>query len=56
MVTVANPSMMLAQQYVQDNAHSWGFEPVWTGSPSRLDASATDWNATMNKAGIITLS
>jgi hypothetical protein len=55
MMTVANPSTMFAQQYVQDNGDSWGFVPAWTGSASQLDESLTDWNAKMDHAGIITL-
>lgn len=56
MITVANPSTMFAQQYLQDNGDSWGLAPAWTGSASQLDESATDWNAKMDKTGNITLN
>ncbi|WP_328626066.1 hypothetical protein OHA88_16215 [Streptomyces sp. NBC_00353] len=56
MITVANPSTMIAEQFVQDGGSGWGVAPAWYGSASQLDESVIDWNASMAQDGTITVS
>lgn len=53
MITVANPSTMYAQQYVQENGGAWSIAPAWTGSVNDLDGSVLPWNARMATDGTI---
>ncbi|WP_216586863.1 hypothetical protein [Streptomyces brasiliscabiei] len=53
MITVANPSTMYAQQYVQENAGAWSITPAWTGVVNDLDESVLPWNARMATDGTI---
>ncbi|MGW3153983.1 hypothetical protein [Streptomyces sp. NPDC001089] len=53
MITVANPSTMYAQQYVQEGGNSWSIAPAWTGSANDLDSSNLPWNARMATDGTI---
>ncbi|MFE0451576.1 hypothetical protein ACFW2D_09845 [Streptomyces sp. NPDC058914] len=55
MITVANPSTLLAQQYLQDGGASWSIAPAWTGSVNDLDESNLPWNARMAQDGTITV-
>ncbi|MFE6627328.1 hypothetical protein ACFVNB_08790 [Streptomyces rochei] len=54
LITVANPSTMYAQQYVQEGGAGWSITPAWTGTVNDLDASNLPWNAKMTKDGLIT--
>ncbi|MGW3764265.1 hypothetical protein [Streptomyces sp. NPDC005131] len=56
MITVANPSTMIAEQFVQDGGSGWGVAPAWFGQASQLDESVIDWNASMAQDGTITVS
>ncbi|MER6748036.1 hypothetical protein ACFW6C_09335 [Streptomyces fungicidicus] len=53
LITVANPSTMYAQQYLQEGGTEWSFAPSWTGSVNDLDASILPWNARMAQDGTI---
>ncbi|MER6112450.1 hypothetical protein [Streptomyces hirsutus] len=53
MVTVANPSTMYAQQYIQEGGTAWPVAPAWNGSVNDLDASNLPWNARMTQDGTI---
>ena len=53
MITVANPSTMYAQQYVQESEEGWSMIPAWTGSVNQLDSSNLPWNGRMAKSGTI---
>jgi hypothetical protein len=53
MITVANPSTMYAQQYVQESGTAWPVAPAWTGSVNDLDESNLPWNARMAQDGTI---
>lgn len=53
LITVANPSTMYAQQYVQEGPTGWPIAPAWTGSANDLDASTLQWNARMATDGTI---
>ncbi|WP_406468074.1 hypothetical protein OH738_10895 [Streptomyces hirsutus] len=53
MITVANPSTMYAQQYLQEGGTAWSVVPSWTGSVNDLDASNLPWNARMAQDGTI---
>ncbi|MFE2433359.1 hypothetical protein [Streptomyces sp. NPDC059409] len=55
LITVANPSTMYAQQYVQESESAWPIAPAWTGSVNDLDGSNLPWNAKMTKDGTIDL-
>jgi hypothetical protein len=55
LITIANPSTMYAQQYLQDTGGRWSALPSWTGTANQLDASNTSWNARMHNNGIILL-
>ncbi|WP_432131237.1 hypothetical protein [Streptomyces tendae] len=55
LITVANPSTMYAQQYVQKSASAWPIAPAWTGSVNDLDGSNLPWNAKMTQDGTIDL-
>ncbi|GDY74131.1 hypothetical protein SAVCW2_23960 [Streptomyces avermitilis] len=53
MITVANPSTMYAQQYLQGGGGEWSLAPAWTGSVNDLDGSTLPWNARMAQDGTI---
>ncbi|MBL1104963.1 hypothetical protein JK361_10215 [Streptomyces sp. 5-8] len=53
LITVANPSTMYAQQYVQEGGAAWPIAPAWTGSVNDLDGSNLPWNAKMANDGTI---
>ncbi|MFG2380541.1 hypothetical protein [Streptomyces avermitilis] len=53
LITVANPSTMYAQQYLQDGPTGWPIAPAWTGSANDLDGSTLPWNARMAQDGTI---
>ncbi|MET9510739.1 hypothetical protein ABZX62_20155 [Streptomyces flavidovirens] len=53
MITVANPSTLYAQQYLQDSGNGWSMVPAWTGSVSQIDSSNLPWNGRMAKDGTI---
>ncbi|AMW13297.1 hypothetical protein A4E84_29670 [Streptomyces qaidamensis] len=53
LITVANPSTMYAQQYLQGGGTEWSLAPAWTGSVNDLDGSNLPWNAKMAKDGTI---
>ncbi|MFD0210792.1 hypothetical protein ACFVH9_17065 [Streptomyces hirsutus] len=53
MITVANPSTMYAQQYVQGGGTDWPIAPAWTGSVNDLDESNLPWNGRMTQDGTI---
>ncbi|MBQ0968483.1 hypothetical protein KBY91_34290 [Streptomyces sp. RK23] len=55
LITVANPSTMYAQQYVQEGVSAWPIAPAWTGSVNDLDESNLPWNARMAQDGTIAL-
>ncbi|WP_432043769.1 hypothetical protein [Streptomyces cadmiisoli] len=56
MITVANPSTLFAQQYLQEGGASWSIAPAWTGSVNDLDESNLQWNARMTQDGTITVN
>jgi hypothetical protein len=62
LVTVASPSSNRAYQFVEgaqgSNVAGFGIFglPVFEGSPGQLDASVTNWNATADGEGIVTLT
>jgi hypothetical protein len=56
LITVANPSNMYAQQYMEETGDSWSFAPSWTGSANNLDSSVTDWNGSISQDGTIHLN
>lgn len=56
LITVANPTTMTAQQYVQEATGTWTAFPAWSGSANQLDDTVTAWNAEMSKSGVITLN
>ncbi|MFF8946032.1 hypothetical protein ACF1A5_27965 [Streptomyces sp. NPDC014864] len=56
MVTVANPQIMSAEQYIQDGRDSWPYAVSWYGSVDQVDPSLLPWNATINHEGIVTLN
>ncbi|MFD5711304.1 hypothetical protein ACFWHW_13055 [Streptomyces pharetrae] len=53
LITVANPSTLYAQQYLQGGGTEWSLAPAWTGSVNDLDDSNLSWNATMAQDGTI---
>ncbi|MBZ6260685.1 hypothetical protein KVH22_34800 [Streptomyces olivaceus] len=55
LITVANPSTMYAQQYVQESVSAWPIAPAWTGSVNDLDGSNLPWSARMTQGGTIAL-
>ncbi|MGW0631784.1 hypothetical protein [Streptomyces sp. NPDC002758] len=56
MITIANPQIMSAVQYMQDGRDSWPYAVSWNGSVDQLDPSLLPWNAKINHEGIITLN
>ncbi|MFC4609703.1 hypothetical protein ACFO9E_18060 [Streptomyces maoxianensis] len=53
MVTVANPSTLLAQQYLQEPGNGWSGIPAWSGSVSQIDSSNLPWNGRMAEDGTV---
>ncbi|MFI6606829.1 hypothetical protein [Streptomyces sp. NPDC050507] len=53
MVTVANPSTLYAQQYLQDPGNGWSGVPAWTGTASQIDSSNLPWNGRMAQDGTV---
>ncbi|MFD8685389.1 hypothetical protein [Streptomyces sp. NPDC059651] len=53
MVTVANPSTLYAQQYLQDPGNGWSGIPAWTGMASQINSSNLPWNGRMGQYGIV---
>ncbi|GAQ61421.1 MULTISPECIES: hypothetical protein [Streptomyces] len=53
LITVANPSTMYAQQYVQESLTGWPIAPAWKGSANDLDGLTLQWNARMALDGTI---
>ncbi|MFD9920675.1 hypothetical protein ACFWXR_14475 [[Kitasatospora] papulosa] len=53
MVTVANPSTLYAQQYLQDPGNGWSMIPAWSGSVSQIDSSNLPWNGRMTQDGTV---
>ncbi|MGW0854200.1 hypothetical protein [Streptomyces sp. NPDC002690] len=53
MITVANPSTLYAQQYLQESGNEWSMIPAWTGMVSQIPSSVRQWNARMAQSGVI---
>lgn len=55
MVTIAHPSTLYAQQYLQDPGNSWSGIPAWTGSVNQIDSSNLPWNGRMAQDGTVVI-
>ncbi|WP_405459662.1 hypothetical protein OG786_20845 [Streptomyces sp. NBC_00101] len=53
MITIANPSTLYAQQYLQEAGSAWSMIPAWTGMANQIDSSLLPWNGRMTKSGVI---
>lgn len=56
LVTAANPQLDLAAQYLEVEGGPYAFQNQASGKATSLPATVTDWNASANEEGLLTLN